>query len=67
MSCALSRSDPLKRRCSRKCEHPASAAASSRLPLSTQQPTATDRTDGMVSLMTRRPLGSVVRRCSMGG
>ena len=67
MSWAVRRSEPLKSRCSRKCEQPASAAVSSRLPVSTQQPTATERTAGMVSLMTRRPLGRVVRRWSMGG
>ena len=66
MSWAVRRSDPLKSRCSRKWEQPASATVSSRLPVSTQHPTATERTDGMVSLMTRRPLGRVVRRCSMG-
>jgi len=34
---------------------------SSRDPVSTQQPMATERNDGIDSEMTRRPLGSVVR------
>ena len=50
---------PLKSRCSRKCEQPASGSSSSREPVSTQHPTATERIDGMDSVITLRPLGSV--------
>ncbi len=39
---------------------PASGPISSRLPVSTQQPIAAERTEGMSSVMTRNPLGSVV-------
>ena len=59
-------SDPLKSRCSRKCEAPASISVSSRLPVSTQHPMATERVDGMWWVMRRRPFGSVVSSCSIG-
>jgi hypothetical protein len=58
---AESFSDPLKRRCSRKCDTPASFPVSSLVPVSTQQPIATERSEGIDSVMTLRPLGSVVR------
>ncbi len=61
ISRALKRSEPLNSRCSRKWLQPASTGVSSRLPVSTQQPIATERTDGMVSVITRSPLGRVVR------
>jgi hypothetical protein len=54
------RSEPLNSRCSRKWEAPASEGISSLVPVSAQQPTAIERTDGMVSVITRRPLGSVL-------
>ncbi len=57
---------PLNSRCSRKCEQPASGPVSSRLPVSTQAPIAADRTDGIDSEMTRKPLGRVVSWWSMG-
>ncbi len=58
--CADQASDPLNSRCSRKWLVPASGPISSRLPVSTQQPIAAERTEGMSSVMTRNPLGSVV-------
>ena len=53
---------PLKSRCSRKCETPASAGVSSREPMPTQTPNETLRIAGIASVSTRRPLGSTVRR-----
>ena len=53
-------SEPLKRRCSRKWDTPASLSSSSLVPVSTQHPRATERSDGISSLITRRPLGSRV-------
>ncbi len=50
-------SEPLKSRCSRKWEAPASFGRSSRVPVSTQHPAATERREGISSVMTRRPLG----------
>ena len=58
---AESFSEPLNRRCSKKCETPASLGISSRVPVSIQQPRATERSEGMGSEITRSPLGSVVR------
>ena len=43
-----------------KCEAPASLGSSSRVPVSTQQPTATERSPGIASVITRSPLGRVV-------
>ena len=55
------RAVPLNTMCSMKCEMPLSSGRSSRLPASSHAPTATERTDGIRSLTTRMPLGSVVR------
>ena len=44
-----------------KWETPALLAGSSREPAPTQSPSATERTVGIRSLITRSPLGSVVR------
>src|SRR5437764_712816 len=61
---AISRADhvsvPLKSRCSRKCDAPASDASSSRDPVATQKPAVTERTSGMRSVTTVRPLSSSV-------
>src|SRR5688572_1600817 len=63
---AMARADhrgvPLNRRCSRKCDAPAASGASSREPVPTQKPTVTERTSGMRSVTTVRPLSSVVVR-----
>ena len=48
---------PLKSRCSRKCDAPASSSDSSREPEPTQYATATERTSAMVSVTRRMPLG----------
>src|SRR5688500_11199062 len=60
ISIAEKRSVPLKRRCSRKCESPSWPSASSRDPVRTHSPRATDRTEGTTSVTTRTPLESVV-------
>ena len=52
---------PLKSRCSRKCEAPASSSDSSREPVPTQNATATERTSAMVSVTRRMPLGRTER------
>ena len=60
ISIAEWRSVPLNSRCSRKWETPACAGASSREPVRTQSPSATERTEGTTSVITRRPSGSSV-------
>ena len=55
---------PLKSMCSMKCEMPFCSAVSRREPLETHTPTDTDRTCGMVSVMTLIPFGRVVVRIS---
>ena len=55
ISIAEWRSVPLNSRCSRKCETPACAGVSSRDPVLTQSPRATERTEGTTSVTTRRP------------
>ena len=52
ISRAESRSEPLNSRCSRKWAAPASLGRSSRLPVATQHPTATERTPGTDSVAT---------------
>jgi hypothetical protein len=49
---------PLKSRCSKKCDAPASWSDSSREPEPTQYATATERTSAMVSVTRRMPLGN---------
>src|SRR5436190_1565971 len=60
MVSAMSRADsfsvPLNSRCSRKCDAPAIVMSSSREPVATQKPAVTDRTSGMRSVTTVRPL-----------
>ncbi len=51
---------PLNTMCSMKCERPFCSGASQREPFPTQMPTETERTCGMVSLITRTPFGIVV-------
>ena len=51
---------PLNSMCSMKWEMPLRSAVSRREPVHTQTPTETDRTCRMRSLITRRPLASVV-------
>src|SRR5689334_19005177 len=53
---ASRRSLPLKIMCSRKCVTPETSGVSSRAPVRTQNPSATDRAEGMVSPRSRRPL-----------
>ena len=55
-------SEPLKIRCSMKCEMPPSSTGSSREPAAIQTPRATERTESRRSVATRRPLSSVDRR-----
>src|SRR5207253_9917800 len=50
---------PLNIMCSRKCDTPLSAGVSSRDPVRTKNPTATDRADGLVSPISCSPLGSL--------
>src|SRR4051794_32895543 len=63
ISSELKRSVPLNSRCSRKCEIPACCSSSSREPTRTQNPSATERTEGMASVTTRTPESRVVIRC----
>src|SRR6266540_7518654 len=56
--CAVYAWDPLKSRCSMKCETPAFASVSSREPAPTQKPSATERIPGTRSEMTRSPESS---------
>ena len=56
---------PLNSRCSRKWLTPAWWAASSREPISTHAPIATDRAPGTWSVATVRPLGSWVTESVM--
>src|SRR5262249_55984643 len=58
ISCASKRREPLKRRCSMKCETPARSSRSSREPTSIQKPRATERTLATRSEMTRSPVSS---------
>src|SRR5919202_4228199 len=58
ISCAVKRAEPLKRRCSMKCETPALASVSSREPAPIQKPRATERTLGTRSEITRSPVSS---------
>src|SRR4051812_48798236 len=53
------RSLPLKAMCSRKCDTPDTSGVSSREPVRTKKPSATDRADGLVSPMMVRPLASL--------
>ncbi len=53
---------PLKTRCSIRWEMPPRASGSAREPVSTQIPTATERTCGMVSVTRRTPLGRALLR-----
>src|SRR5882757_6126429 len=62
MSTAVRVGVDLNSRCSRKCAAPATLEPSSRDPTPTQTPTDAECTDGMYSVTTRRPPGSVVRR-----
>ena len=55
---------PLKSRCSRKCESPASAGLSSREPVRTQRPRATERTEGIASVIDAQP-GVELRRARL--
>jgi hypothetical protein len=59
--CALYALDPLKRRCSMKWETPALASVSSREPAPIQKPSATERTLGTRSEITRSPDSSSER------
>src|SRR5256885_705084 len=61
ISCALYVREPLKSKCSMKCETPAFASVSSREPAPIQNPSATDRTPGTRSEMTRSPESSSER------
>ena len=54
---------PLNSRCSSRCESPASASDSYREPVPIQNPSDTDRTEGIASVTIRTPDSSVVRRC----
>src|SRR4051812_15965073 len=69
ISCALYVREPLKSRCSRKWETPAFASVSSREPAPIQKPSATERTLGTRSEMTRSPESSSDRTyfCTAGG
>ena len=62
MSSAERVSVPLKTRCSIRCEMPPRASGSTREPVSTQIPTATERTCGIASVTMRMPLGSTLLR-----
>ncbi len=61
---AVSSFVPLNSMCSRKWEMPACSYGSSLDPTRAQNPTATDRTEGSVSLTTWTPESSVVSVCS---
>ena len=63
ISCAEYREEPLKRRCSMKWETPARASGSSLDPAPTQNPSATERTPGTRSEMTRSPVESSLSSC----
>src|SRR3954463_5743717 len=56
---ALRRGVPLNTMCSRKCDTPHSAGISSRDPVRTKKPMATERAEGATSPMMVRPLGRV--------
>src|SRR5438874_10564726 len=56
--CASYDREPLKRRCSMKCETPARSSRSSREPAPIQKPSETERTLGTFSEITRSPLSS---------
>src|SRR5262245_11512010 len=53
---------PLNTRCSIRWEMPPRSSGSTREPVSTQMPTATDRTCGIASVTIRTPFGSSVLR-----
>ncbi len=55
---------PLNSRCSSRCESPAWSSDSSREPVPIQNPSDTDRTEGIASVTIRTPESSVVSRCS---
>src|SRR5918992_1256739 len=61
MSFAVRVGVPLKRRCSRKCEVPASLSGSSLDPTSNQNPTETERTSDIRSVTIVAPESRVVR------
>ena len=58
ISCALYEREPLKSRCSMKCEIPALASRSSRDPAPIQKPSETERTCERRSEITRSPESS---------
>ena len=58
---------PLKSMCSMKCEMPFCSGVSWRDPESIHTPTETERTWGMVSVITRTPFESVVISMSRRG
>src|ERR1700694_5833585 len=51
---------PLNKRCSIRCDRPASASLSALDPTPTQKPSDTDRTEGIASVTIRTPESSVV-------
>src|SRR4029078_7890724 len=61
MWCGVEEREPLKRRCSMKCDAPALASVSSREPAPIQKPIATERTLGIRSEITRSPESSSER------
>src|SRR5436190_20732871 len=61
ISCALYVREPLKSRCSMKWETPALPSVSSREPAPIQKPSATERTPGTRSEITRSPESSSER------
>src|SRR3954469_4366312 len=66
--CASYEREPLKSRCSMKCETPARSVFSSREPAPIQKPRETERTLGTFSAMTRSPESSSERTyfCTAG-
>ena len=62
MARASRRSVPLNIMCSMKCEMPSSSPGSSRAPLRTQTPSASERRSGMRSVSSVSPEGRTVLR-----
>src|SRR4051812_13655098 len=56
---AVRRCEPLNAMCSRKCDTPDTSGVSSREPVRTKKPRATDRAEGLGSPMICRPLASL--------
>src|ERR1700733_9445558 len=56
-------SEPLNSRCSRRCDRPASSSDSERDPVPIQNPSDTDRTEGIASVTILTPESSVVSLC----